>query len=62
MFHSKENRYRRLGDVSPVECTLKREQFDDYVKRVRIYVHPRLRDALQRATGSKHAGERGNRV
>ena len=34
--------YRRLGDVSPVVKTLAREQFDDYVKRVRVFVHPRL--------------------
>ena len=26
--------------------TLAREQFDDYVKRVRIFVHPRLLDEL----------------
>ncbi len=40
-FH-KEDCYRRLGDVSPVVQTLARQQFDDYVKRVRIFVHPRL--------------------
>ncbi|MEM1303320.1 MAG: metal-dependent phosphohydrolase, partial [Planctomycetota bacterium] len=34
--------YRRLGEVSPVVKTLAREQFDDYVKRVRVFVHPRL--------------------
>ncbi|MEM8865060.1 MAG: HD domain-containing protein [Planctomycetota bacterium] len=39
--------YRPLGDVSPVVRTLAREQFDDYVKRVRIFVHPRLRDDMQ---------------
>ena len=27
--------------------TLAREQFDDYVKRVRIFVHPRLVAKLQ---------------
>ncbi len=37
----KEGCYRPLGDVSPVIRTLARKQFDDYVKRVRIYVHPR---------------------
>ncbi|MCY2992984.1 MAG: HD domain-containing protein, partial [Planctomycetota bacterium] len=40
-FH-KEDCYRHLGDVSPVVQTLARQQFDDYVKRVRIFVHPRL--------------------
>lgn len=34
--------YRRLGEISPMVRTLAREQFDDYVKRVRVFVHPRL--------------------
>lgn len=38
----KEGLYRPLGDVSPVICTLAQQQFDDYVKRVRIFAHPRL--------------------
>ena len=38
----KEDCYRALGDVSPVVRTLAREQFDDYVKRVRIFVHPSI--------------------
>jgi len=42
VFYSKENMYRSLGDVSPVVRTLAREQFDDYVKRVRIFAHPRV--------------------
>jgi HD superfamily phosphohydrolase len=46
VFYAKENRYRPLGDVSPVVRTLAREQFDDYVKRVRIFAHPRLAAAL----------------
>jgi len=40
----KENRYRPLGEVSPVIRALATEQFDDYVKRVRIFAHPRLID------------------
>lgn len=40
----KQQTYRRLGDVSPVVRTLAKEQFDDYVKRVRLFVHPRLID------------------
>lgn len=43
----KESAFRRLGDVSPVVKTLAREQFDDYVKRVRVFVHPRLADDLR---------------
>jgi len=48
VFFPKEKTYRRLGDVSPVVKTLAREQFDDYVKRVRIFVHPRLAEDMQR--------------
>lgn len=33
---------RRLGEISPMVKTLAREQFDDYVKRVRVFVHHRL--------------------
>ena len=44
---AKEGAFRRLGDVSPVVKTLAREQFDDYVKRVRVFVHPRLADDLR---------------
>jgi HD superfamily phosphohydrolase len=39
---AKQNVFRRLGDISPVVRTLAKEQFDDYVKRVRIFVHPRI--------------------
>lgn len=44
----KENVYRRLADVSPVVHTLARRQFDDYVKRVRIFVHPEVLEEMQR--------------
>jgi HD superfamily phosphohydrolase len=47
VFFPKQNVYRRLGDVSPVVRTLAQEQFDDYVKRVRIFVHPRIADDLR---------------
>lgn len=40
--YPKEGCYRELGDVSPVVRTLARKQFDDYVKRVRIFAHPAL--------------------
>jgi HD superfamily phosphohydrolase len=42
VFFSKDGLYRPLGDISPVVRTLAREQFDDYVKRVRVFVHPRI--------------------
>ena len=40
--YSKESCYRQLGDVSPVVRTLARQQFDDFVKRVRLFAHPDL--------------------
>ena len=37
VYFIKERRYRPLGEVSPVVRTLAERQFDDYVKRVRIF-------------------------
>jgi hypothetical protein len=34
--------YRPLGEVSPVVQTLAKQQFDDFVKRVRIFAHPEI--------------------
>ncbi|MBN2022283.1 MAG: HD domain-containing protein [Pirellulales bacterium] len=45
--YSKENRHYPLDHVSPVVRTLARDQFDDYVKRVRVFVHPRLADSMR---------------
>jgi hypothetical protein len=36
-----------LAEVSPVVRTLAREQFDDYVKRVRVFAHLRVAAALR---------------
>ncbi len=47
IFYAKERRYRRLEEVSPVVRTLAREQFDDYVKRVRLFGHPRVAEQLR---------------
>ena len=47
VYSSKQNRYRALAEVSPVVRTLAKEQFDDYVKRVRIFAHPRIIDELR---------------
>jgi uncharacterized protein len=44
VYFPKQNVFRRLGDISPVVRTLAKEQFDDYVKRVRVFVHPRVAD------------------
>jgi HD superfamily phosphohydrolase len=51
VFFPKEDRYRPLGEVSPVVRTLATRQFDDYVKRVRIYCHPSLADELRGIEG-----------
>ncbi len=42
VFFPKEDCFRQLGDISPAVQALALRQFDDYVKRVRIFVHPRL--------------------
>lgn len=54
IYFPKESYYRRLGEVSPVVQTLARQQFDDYVKRVRIFVHPKLATEL---SGFRGLGE-----
>ena len=46
VYSAKEDTYHMLADVSPVVQTLAKRQFDDYVKRVRVFVHPRLREML----------------
>ncbi len=46
----KEDCHRRLGDVSPVVQTLAMKQFDDYVKRVRVFVHPQIVAEMRRLT------------
>jgi HD superfamily phosphohydrolase len=47
VYFPKENRHRPLAEVSPVVRTLAQDQFDDYVKRVRIFVHPRVAGPLR---------------
>lgn len=42
IFHPKEGVYRPLSQVSPVVAALAKTQFDDYVKRVRIFAEPTL--------------------
>lgn len=47
VYFPKADRYRTLGEISPVVRTLAKEQFDDYVKRVRLFAHPKVADALR---------------
>ncbi|WP_145362434.1 HD domain-containing protein [Stratiformator vulcanicus] len=51
IYFPKENVYRKLADISPVTDALARRQFDDYVKRVRVFVHPDRRDAVRATNG-----------
>ena len=44
--YAKSNRYRTLGEVSPVVKTLAETQFDRVVKRVRVYAHPDVKQSL----------------
>jgi HD superfamily phosphohydrolase len=46
VFFPKENVYRTLAEVSPAVHTLATRQFDDFVKRVRLFVHPSLASDL----------------
>jgi HD superfamily phosphohydrolase len=48
IYFEKQNHYRPFADVSPVVKTLAKEQFDDYVKRVRIFVNPELMDSVSK--------------
>ncbi len=50
VFFSKESRYRPLAEISPVVKTLATHQFDDYVKRVRVYLSPRVRTIMKERT------------
>jgi HD superfamily phosphohydrolase len=42
IYYPKRQVYRPLGEVSPVVRTLAQQQFDEYVKQVRIFAHPRV--------------------
>ena len=46
VYYSRERCYRSLSDVSPVLRALAKEQFDDYVKRVRLFVHPEIKTRI----------------
>jgi HD superfamily phosphohydrolase len=54
VFFPKENISRTLAEVSPAVHTLATRQFDDFVKRVRVFVHASLAEELS-ALGSVDA-------
>lgn len=45
---ARNGQVRSLGDVSPVVDALASRQFDNFVKRIRVFVRPDVRDALAR--------------
>lgn len=47
VYFAKQNRYRPLREVSPVVDALATTQFDDWVKRVRVFVAPGWREKLE---------------
>lgn len=47
IYYARQQVYRRLDEVSPVVAALARTQFDDFVKRVRIYAHPHIAEELK---------------
>ncbi|MDB5388505.1 MAG: hypothetical protein JWM11_4151, partial [Planctomycetaceae bacterium] len=47
IYYARQNVYRQLDEVSPVVAALARTQFDDIVKRVRIYAHPLVAEELK---------------
>ncbi len=48
IYFPKETEYRSLADVSPVVHTLANKQFDDFVKRVRVFIDPAHLPAARR--------------
>ena len=51
IYFPKEGCYRALRDVSPIVRTLAFDQFDDYVKRVRVFVAQHLLPQVQQLDG-----------
>jgi HD superfamily phosphohydrolase len=45
----KSGQYRELFEVSPVVQSLATRQFDEMVKRVRVFIHPQHRDTIKKA-------------
>lgn len=46
VYFPRRDEFRPIREVSPVVDALARSQFDEYVKKVRVFVHPRLIDSL----------------
>jgi HD superfamily phosphohydrolase len=48
VYFAKDRRWRWLHEISPVVTALAQRQFDELVKRVRLFAHPRIRDVAAR--------------
>lgn len=46
IFNARTESWRPLGEVSPMVHTLAKKQFDDYVKRVRVFCKPEVSQSL----------------
>jgi hypothetical protein len=57
VYFPKESVYRPLAEVSPAVVALATRQFDDYVKRVRVFAHPRLAADLRALPLDRLLGE-----
>jgi uncharacterized protein len=55
IYFPKEGVYRLLSDVSPVIESLAKKQFDDYVKRVRIFARPDVRHQITESSDFESA-------
>jgi hypothetical protein len=53
IYFPRQDAYRPLRRVSPVVDSLARTQFDEYVKRVRVFVSPELRNDVSRCSSLK---------
>ena len=63
VYFAKEDCYRQLGGISPVVKTLAKQQFDDYVKRVRVLAHPRVaKELLGLGNLTELVGEAASRI
>ena len=51
IYDPKRDTHRPLEEVSPVVRMLAATQFDDYVKRVRVFIHPDLARAARQLSG-----------
>ena len=52
VFDRESGSYRRLGQLSPLVSALAKRQFDDFVKQVRLFVSPKLKQELNPAVDS----------